>query len=103
MKKIDKFYKLITDGLVKLGAVKNPNDFYKWSINTKYGKLKINIHNNDTTMNVFTKFCDPSKPIGLTHFNDYSGKWNFHYGDIRGKNVAVYAEIILNEIKKILP
>ena len=102
MKKIDKFYKIITEGITNLGAVQLDKEIYRWSINTKYGELRITIHEGDTTMNVYTKFKNPELSKHLFNCNPYSGKWNFHMGDIKGKDVTIYAEKVINTIEDIL-
>ena len=103
MKKIDKFYKLITEGITKLGAVElDPKtNIYGWSINTKQGKLYINFHKEDIAMNVYTRFENPKLSKHLFNANPHSGKWNFHMGNIKGKDVTIYAEKVINTIEDI--
>jgi hypothetical protein len=71
---------ILTNGGSKLDE---PKYTYKYTINTKYGKLLVSPDAKGTIYTIFTRFENPEliKNVDLSHINKYSGKWNFHSSD----------------------
>jgi len=96
----ERFNKAILKLIEKYKAIKDPENFYKWSIETIYGSLKITIHEPEKRQKLFSIFCrfdEPEKARAHTDCNPNSGKWNFHITDWKE-----CIEIFESNLKKII-
>ena len=85
MIKSEMFNKAITKMVLKHGA-KKADYWYKWIIDTNYGKLYITVHEPEKRQKLFSVFCrflEPDKAKLHTSCNPYSGKWNFHITEMK--------------------
>lgn len=96
----ENFNKAIQKVIEKHGAGEDPEHFYKWSIETIYGSLKITTHEPEKRQKLFSIFCrfdEPKRVPAKEYSNPHSGKWNFH--NLRWKDSV---EIFEHNLKKIL-
>ena len=80
----EKFNQAIKKILIKNGAFTEPYGFYKWSIITIYGKLRISLDKPKKRQKLFKVFCRfefPSR-VPATLSNPYSGKRHFKNSDM---------------------
>ena len=94
---------LIVEGLLQLSAQEVECSYTRsFSIMTKYGKLIVSLSTPEYSISMFTcfsRFVDVEKAKG-TGCNPYSGKWNWHVTD--NATPEYFAQLVLNDIKKIL-
>jgi len=83
MKKKDReqFVKQATQLLLDLGATQEEGGAYSFSLQTKAGRLRIQVTENTTKGpgSVFTRFDDPKAAKELVDCNAATGKWNHYF------------------------
>ena len=81
MTRQQRFHKEMLKGLKELGAKEDDSYGYPFSLETKYGKLYISVHEEDKQSKIhscFTQFDNVDEAKKHLNCNPYSGKWNFH-------------------------
>ncbi len=88
--------------LLDLGAKQDGGEVYRFTLNTKAGRLLVHPDENDTIGlgTVFTCFDDPRAARKLVDCNRFSGKWNFHYFD--GWTVETAIDDLSAQLKGVL-
>lgn len=69
--------------LLSLGAEQDGGETYRFTLQTKAGRLRLHPDENET-IGLGTMFCcfdNPQAARQLVGCNPFSGKWNFHYFD----------------------
>ncbi len=63
--------------LIALGATRNSDGWYDFTVATVAGTLRVTVYDNW----IACRFEEPerAKAISDTRLNPYSGKWNHHY------------------------
>jgi hypothetical protein len=83
-KQRQQFLAKIVQLLQSVGAVETDST-YRFSLNTKAGRLTLHPDPNDTMGigTVFTRFDAPPRAVAILGqaVNPHSGKWNHHYFD----------------------
>ena len=69
--------------LLELGAKQDGGETYRFTLQTKAGRLRLHpdADQNDGPGTVFTCFDNPQAARQFVDCNQFSGKWNFHYFD----------------------
>ena len=87
----NKFNQEVINGLVEMGAVKQPTDESmlqntQFKLETIAGTLLITLyHHQKFLFTVYSMFEEPERAKGKFNCNPYSGKYNFHMSVERGK------------------
>jgi hypothetical protein len=79
----ERFLKQAVALLLSLGAKQDGGETYRFTLETKAGRLRLHPTENTTSGpgTVFTRFDDPDAARHLVDCNPFSGKWNHHYFD----------------------
>ena len=82
-KQRDLFLAQAVKALLDLGAKQDGGETYRFTIQTKAGRLRLHPDANQTEGpgTVYTCFDDPQAARQFVDCNRFSGKWNFHYFD----------------------
>lgn len=89
-KQQDKFVAGVTEGLLEMGAIKqphNPNTFASTSfkLKTMAGNLNITLYHSQTFLfTVYSIFDEPEKAREMFDCNPHTGKFNFHRSSKNG-------------------
>jgi len=89
-KQQDKFVAGVTEGLLEMGAVKQPKNELSFNntefkLETLAGTLIITLyHSQKFLFTVYSRFEDPTKSKDKFNCNPHSGKYNFHMSVQRG-------------------
>jgi len=81
MTRQQRFHKEMLKGLKELGVTEDNPSIYRFTLETKYGKLYISLHEEDRKSKVhscYTRFEDVDEAKKHLNCNPFSGKWNFH-------------------------
>ena len=82
-KERQRFVKQAVQLLLSLGAKQDGGETYRFTLQTKAGRLRLHPDEHDTIGlgTVFTCFDNPQAARQIVDCNRFSGKWNFHYFD----------------------
>ncbi len=97
------FTKHLSEGLIKLGAIKTNDKMYNHEVDTIVGKLFMDVKDeHDVCYTLFARFDEPEK--AKKHFlsNPNTGKYNwFLSANVSGKEAAAMAlshiEFVINK------
>jgi hypothetical protein len=98
----EEFLTKVTALLLELGATKRddrPDDFPEFYLNTKYGRLRLNVCVSPTMLTLFTAFDEPGRAV-CVGCNSYSGKWNHHYDNTSLENILSDLRFKLKRVLK---
>ena len=78
-----RFVKKVVELLLSLGAEPDGGETYRFTLQTKAGRLRLHPDEDQSTGlgTVFTCFDNPQAARQLVDCNRFSGKWNHHYFD----------------------
>lgn len=84
-KKADRlaFTKGAQELIERFGAVRNASEFplYEYSLQTRAGVLQITVYDSDVSLGwVACRFDDPKQARQFVDCNQFTGKWNHHFG-----------------------
>ena len=109
-KQQDKFNQAVINGLVEMGAVKQPTDETmlsntQFKLETIAGTLLITLfHHQKFLFTVYSRFEDPTKSKDKFNCNPHSGKYNFHMSIQRGvRTIDDVIELALMHFECTLP
>jgi hypothetical protein len=76
-----RFVRKITRLLLSLGAKQDGDDNYRFTLETKAGRLRLHpdVDQREGPGTVFGRFDNPEAARQLVDCNRFSGKWNHHY------------------------